>query len=252
MMMKISLMNLSALLVVALTATTCMDTTHAFAVTPATSKTTSKSMAEQQRMRGPTSSTQLPMSFLTELFSPKTKKVKAPPAPVFDPVVIEPDFRVAALFLVSGVALDFIPYLQLTLGPVLTLLGILFLVQTFRIRFVFDELGAFELKTGKDAQGDSGENKIVGGANRWDTETIINYDFFPKGWIDGPVGPILVYFKETQTPSESWNEGPGKMANDPDKIASGAAAPGQVHFFPAVCNAQQIRDEFAKRNCRKI
>jgi hypothetical protein len=90
------------------------------------------------------------------------------------------------------------------------------------------------------------------GATRWDTETIINYDFFPKGWIDGPVGPTLVYFKETQTPADSWNEGPGKLANDPDKIASGAAAPGQVHFFPAVCNAQQIRDEFAKRNCRKI
>jgi hypothetical protein len=52
------------------------------------------------------------------------------------------------------------------------------------------------------------------GATRWDTETIINYDFFPKGWIDGPVGPILVYFKETQTPADSWNEGPGKLASD--------------------------------------
>jgi hypothetical protein len=247
MMMKISLMNLSALLAVALTATTCMDTTDAFLVKPAT-KSTSKSTG----MMSASSSTQLPMSFLTDLFSPKTKQAKAPPAPIFDPVVIEPDFRVAALFLVSGIALDFIPYIQLTLGPAVTLLGILFLVQTFRIRFVFDELGAFELKTGKDAEGDSGENKLVGGANRWDTETIINYDFFPKGWIDGPIGPILVYFKETQTPSESWNEGPGKMANDADKIASGAAAPGQVHFFPAVCNAKQIRDEFAKRNCRKI
>jgi hypothetical protein len=72
--------------------------------------------------------------------------------------------------------------------------------------------------------------------------------------MDGPVGPILVSFKEeTQTPADSWNEGPGKLANDPDKIASAAAQPGQVHFFPAVvCNAQQIRDEFAKRNCRKI
>lgn len=243
-----------SLLAVALAAIT----SHAFVVKPATkhtlSTTTSKSLATQLQLR-PTITTSL-QSFLTDLFSPKSK-VKETAKPVFDPVVIDPDFRVAALFLVSGVLLDLIPYIQLTLGPAVTLLGILFLVQTFRIRFIFDETGAFELKTsgasgGPDDLGDSGENKIVGGANRWDTETIINYDFFPKGWIDGPVGPILVYFKETQTPSESWNEGPGKLANDPDKIASGGAKPGQVHFFPAVCNAQQIRDEFAKRNCRKI
>jgi hypothetical protein len=249
MMMKASLMNLSALLVVALTTTT----SHAFVVQPATkhalsSKSTGMISASSRR---PTTNLQ---SFLTDLFNPKSKQVAEPTAPVFDPVVIDPDFRVAALFLVSGFLLDLIPYIQLTLGPAVTLLGILFLVQTFRIRFVFDETGAFELKTssGSDDLGDSGENRIVGGANRWDTDTIINYDFFPKGWIDGPVGPILVYFKETQTPADSWNEGPGKLANDPDKIASGEAAPGQVHFFPAVCNAQQIRDEFAKRNCRKI
>jgi hypothetical protein len=249
------MMKASLLAVALLTATTC---THAFVVKPAT-KSTGMILAKQQQQqmgrRRPATHLQ---SFLTDLFSPKTKKVKEPVRPVFDPVVIDPDFRVAALFLSTGVLLDFVPYAQLTVGPLLTLLGLLFLVQTFRIRFVFDEEGAFELKTSsskgtsEDDLGDSGENRIVGGANRWDTETIINYDFFPKGWIDGPVGPILVYFKETQTPNESWNEGPGKLANDPDKIASGAAAPGQVHFFPAVCNAQQIRDEFAKRNCRKI
>jgi hypothetical protein len=245
MMMKVSL------LAVALTATT----SHAFVVSPATKQTLSSTptgmMAQQQQMRRPTTSLQ---SFLTDLFSPKTKVAKAPPKPVFEKVVIDPDFRVAALFLTSGILLDLVPYAQLTIGPIFTLLGLLFLVQTFRIRFVFDEEGAFELKTSSSSEdlGSSGENRIVGGANRWDTETIINYDFFPKGWIDGPVGPILVYFKETQTPSDSWDEGPGKLANDPDKIASGAAAPGQVHFFPAVCNAKQIRDEFDKRNCRKI
>jgi hypothetical protein len=252
-MMKLSLMNLSVLLVVALTMSST-TTTHAFVVTPTLkSKSTGMVAKQQQQMRRSTSL----QSFFTDLFTPKKTQLKEPPAPVFEPVVIDPDFRVAALFLVTGLLLDLIPYIQLTLGPAVTLLGILFLVQTFRIRFVFDETGAFELKTSSgsgsdDDLGDSGENRIVGGANRWDTETIINYDFFPKGWIDGPVGPILVYFKETQTPAGSWNEGPGKLANNPDKIASGEAAPGQVHFFPAVCNAQQIRDEFAKRNCRKI
>jgi hypothetical protein len=261
MMMKVSL------LLVALTATTC---TQAFVVKPVTTKSKSTGMmllAQQQQMRrssrpGTTTTTSL-QSFLADLFSPKNKVKEQklpPPKPVFEKVVIDPDFRVAALFLTGGILLDLVPYAQLTIGPFLTLLGLLFLVQTFRIRFVFDEEGAFELKTASSSSsngssgdlGSSGENRIVGGANRWDTETIINYDFFPKGWIDGPVGPILVYFKETQTPSDSWDEGPGKLANDPDKIASGAAVPGQVHFFPAVCNTRQMRDEFDKRNCRKI
>jgi hypothetical protein len=173
--------------------------------------------------------------------------------PVFEPAVIDPDFRVAGIFLTAGILLDFVPYLQLTVGPLVTALGVLFLVQTFRIRFVFDET-AFELKSalkGEELQG-TGENLVVGGANRWETATIINYDFFPLGWLEKGWPPILVYFKETATPADKWNEGPGKLANDPDKIASGAAVAGQVHFFPAVCNAAQIRDEFAKRQCRKI
>lgn len=189
---------------------------------------------------------------LFELF----KKPEVEPetiAPKFDTVVIDPDFRVGVAFLAVGALLDQIPYIQWTLGLFTTLLGILFVVQTFRIRFVFDET-ALELATvAQNGELEtSGENVIVGGANRWKTATIVNYDFFPKGWIDGPVGPILVYFKETQTPEDSWNEGPGKLANDPDKVAAGDAIAGQVHFFPAVCNAQQMRDEFEKRGCRKL
>lgn len=189
------------------------------------------------------------------LKNPTSDEDKESIEPKFETVVIDPDFRVAALFLVLGGVLDTIPYIQLTLGPLVTLLGVLFLVQTFRIRFVFDET-SIELATVGGEEGElktSGENIVVGGANRWDTKTIVNYDFFPKGWIDSnPIGPILVYFKETQTPSDKWNEGPGKSANDPDKIASGEAVAGQVHFFPAVCNAKQIRDEFDRRGCRKI
>jgi len=175
--------------------------------------------------------------------------------PYFEPVIIDPDFRVALLFLAIGGVLDLIPYIQLTLGPLVTLLGLLFLVQTFRLRFIFDKT-AFELATvqsldGKEI-GSPGENIVVGGANRWDTKTIFNYDFFPSGWIDGPIGPILVYFKEDQTSESMWNDGPGKLANDPEKIKAGIARPGQVHFFPAVANAAQLREEFGKRGCKKI
>jgi hypothetical protein len=163
-------------------------------------------------------------------FKPKTQE-PVPIEPKFETVVIDPDFRISALFLVTGVVLDLIPYIQLTLGPFITLLGALFLFQTFRIRFVFDGT-ALELATVGEADElqSSGENVIVGGANRWETSSIVNYDFFPKNWIDGPVGPILVYFKETATPSDGWNEGPGKLANDPAKIASGEAKAGQGTF----------------------
>ena len=186
-------------------------------------------------------------------FSLGKKEEEAPV--VFEPVVIDPDFRVSLLFLAVGGLLDLIPYIQLTLGPFVTLLGLLFLVQTFRLRFIFDET-SFELATVQSADGtelgSSGENVVVGGENKWRTESIFNYDFFPEGWIDGPVGPILVYFKEDQTPESSWNDGPGKLANDPEKVAAGIARPGQVHFFPAVANASQLREEFAKRGCKKI
>jgi len=74
---------------------------------------------------------------------------------------------------------------------------------------------------------DSGENIVVGGDNRWTYDSFVNYAFFPEGWIDQPQGPILVYFKETQTPEAEWDVGPGKSANGADAIAKGAV-PGQV------------------------
>jgi len=82
-------------------------------------------------------------------------------------------------------------------------------------------------------------------------DSFVNYAFFPEGWIDQPQGPILVYFKETQTPEAEWDVGPGKSANGADAIAKGAV-PGQVHFFPALCDTKQLRDEFERRGCAKL
>jgi hypothetical protein len=162
-------------------------------------------------------------------------------------VVIDRDFRVAGIFLTAGLLLDTLPVLKFTLGPLITALGVLFLVQTFRLKFVCDE-SSFSLE---NTANESGENIVVGGENRWNYDSFVNYDFFPEGWIDQPQGPILVYFKETQTPSDKWNDGPGKSANSEEAIARGAL-PGQVHFFPALCNSKQLRDEWAKRGCQKL
>lgn len=164
-----------------------------------------------------------------------------------DATIIDPDFRLAGIFLVGGILLDQLPILKFTLGPLITLLGVLFLVQTFRLKFVCDST-AFELQ---NTSKESGENIVVGGENRWKYSSFVNYEFFPKGWIDQPQGPILVYFKETQTPSSKWNDGPGKSANSEQALANGAK-PGQVHFFPALCNCQQLRAEWERRGCPKL
>lgn len=101
---------------------------------------------------------------------------------------IDPDFRLSAIFLGGGLLLDQLPFLKWTLGPIVTLLGVLFLVQTFRLKFVCDSTSFELLNTSQE----SGENIVVGGENRWSYGSFVNYDFFPKGWIDQPQGPILV------------------------------------------------------------
>jgi hypothetical protein len=164
-----------------------------------------------------------------------------------DAVLIEKDFRLSGIFLTGGLLLDQVPYIQWTLGPLITLLGVLFLVQTFRLKFVCDSKSFFL----ENASQESGENIIVGGENRWTYSSFVNYEFFPEGWIDLPQGPILVYFKETQTQSEKWTEGPGGIANSEEALTKGVT-PGQVHFFPALCNTKQLRAEWEKRGCNKL
>ena len=116
-------------------------------------------------------------------------------------VVMDKDFRLSAIFLALGLILDRIPYLQLFLGPLVTALGVLFLVQTFRVNFVCDGTTFSVQNASKEGDDAINENIVVGGENRWTYDSFVNYDFFPEGWVDQPQGPVLVYFKETQTPS---------------------------------------------------
>ena len=187
------------------------------------------------------SDTKSPFDFLSGLFPQDDNKsykvtTKLPDA------VIDPDFNIAFAF--GGVGLLII---LITQGSVygfvqggITLLFASFLaVQATRIRFVFDET-SFELKTtssDEDLQS-SGENIVVGGENRWRYDSFVNYDFFPNRGL-----PILVYFKENQTPQDKWNEGPGML----DKKGG-----GQLHFFPAIANVDQLKEQFALRGCAKI
>mmetsp|Transcript_40840 Transcript_40840/g.101512 ORF Transcript_40840/g.101512 Transcript_40840/m.101512 type:complete len:116 (+) Transcript_40840:445-792(+) len=86
----------------------------------------------------------------------------------------------------------------------------------------------------------------VGGENKWKYKSFVNWKFFPSEDL-----PILVYFKETQTPSDKWDVGPGKWANSEKAIANGAVA-GQVHFFPCISSAEFLKEQFISRGCAKL
>mmetsp|Transcript_68680 Transcript_68680/g.102090 ORF Transcript_68680/g.102090 Transcript_68680/m.102090 type:complete len:129 (-) Transcript_68680:177-563(-) len=76
-------------------------------------------------------------------------------------------------------------------------------------------------------------NYVIGGMNQWNYDSFVNWGFFPSVHL-----PVLVYFKETQTPKNKWNVGPGKYDYRDN---------GMVHFFPAFGNSYQIKEELEKR-----
>jgi hypothetical protein len=116
----------------------------------------------------------------------------------------------------------------------LGLFGAFLTFQTATIRFQFSDTGFSLVK----ADGSSiGDNIVVGGKNEWAYDSFVNYDFLP-----GEDFPVLVYFKETQTPRDAWVETPIIV----DK------AVGQQHFFPAIANVQQLKQNFESHGCKKI
>lgn len=107
-------------------------------------------------------------------------------------------------------------------------------VQTTTLRFTFDDT-SFSLV--KSSDGSSFDNVKVGGENRWAYSSFQNYDFLPSKEL-----PILVYFKENQTPEENRAEVPIVIDT----------MPGQVHFFPAIANSKQLEEGFQAHNCAKV
>lgn len=117
---------------------------------------------------------------------------------------------------------------------VFTLFGAFIAFQTATLRFTFDDS---EFSLVKADLSTTGENVVVGGENRWKYDTFVNWDFLPSEDF-----PILVYFRETQTPAASREEVP-LVVDELD---------GQVHFFPAISNAQQLKQQFNEHRCAKI
>lgn len=185
-----------------------------------------------------TDNNQNPFGFVQGLLSQQkgTAVAERNSTPAIPDCVVDSDYTLAAVFGAVGLGTFLVGNVfTFVLGGLLILLATLFAVQASRIRFVFDQ-DAFELKNtsgGDDKQEqlkDSGENFVVGGANRWAYKSFINWEFFPKG---SPI-PILVYFKENQT------------------IKPDGSNDGQIHFFPAIANCKQLEEQFELRGCAKI
>mmetsp|Transcript_19047 Transcript_19047/g.27479 ORF Transcript_19047/g.27479 Transcript_19047/m.27479 type:complete len:236 (+) Transcript_19047:122-829(+) len=120
------------------------------------------------------------------------------------------------------------------LALIFTIFSLFLTFQTTTLRFGFDE-DSFSLVK---ADGSSlGDNVVVGGENKWAYSSFKNYDFLPNSDF-----PILVYFREDATPVQNREEVPIVVDN----------LEGQVHFFPAIANVQQLKDGFEKNGCSHL
>ena len=120
------------------------------------------------------------------------------------------------------------------LALIFTIFAAFLTFQTSTLRFGFDD-DSFSLVR---ANGSSiGENVVVGGENKWAYSSFKNWDFLPSADF-----PILVYFREDQTPLENREDVPIVV----DELD------GQVHFFPAIANTQKLKEGYLDHGCSRI
>lgn len=118
-------------------------------------------------------------------------------------------------------------------------------VQTRRVRLVMGKDGfefynikgpSLDLEKGAWLQ-TKPDNYVSGTKNYWEYDKIVNYGFFPS--IEYPV---IVYFKETQTPPEKWNRW---------FAAFDSYGGGQPHFFPGIVDVQKFKEEMEARGAKR-
>jgi len=123
------------------------------------------------------------------------------------------------------------------LAVLFTIFSLFITFQTTTLRFGFDD-DSFSLvkSNGEPLQ----ENVVVGGENKWKYTSFSNYNYLPSSKF-----PILVYFRENQTPIANREE-IDIAALQVDNLD------GQVHYFPAISNTKQLTDGFNKHGCSHI
>jgi hypothetical protein len=117
---------------------------------------------------------------------------------------------------------------------VFTIFSAFLAFQTTTLRFGFDDDSFYLVKNDES----SFENVVVGGENKWKYSSFQNWDFLPSEKF-----PILVYFKEDQTPLENREEAPSFLL--PDTLL------GQAHFFPAISDSEMLKAGFTEHDCAK-
>jgi Protein of unknown function (DUF3119) len=125
------------------------------------------------------------------------------------------------------------------------LIAALLWVQTRRVRLVFekDSFEFYNIK-GPSLDFDKGawlerkpDNYVSGTINRWKYDNITNWSFFPS--LDYP---LIVYFKETETPMEEWEKW---------HAIFDTYGEGQPHFFPGIVNARQMKEQMEMRGVKR-
>lgn len=168
--------------------------------------------------------------------APRPSRPRSPPLRA----VIDPSFNLAlgsvalgSVFGVKGSPVKFAPAAVL-----MALFGVFVGFQTATLRFDFTDT-SFQLNGTGHARARQApdENVVTGGSNSWMLSTVKNYAFLPS---EG--SPVLVYFRETQTPVTDRVDAP-IVVDDLE---------GQAHFFPAIARADQIAAGFARAGCPRI
>jgi len=186
-------------------------------------------------------------AFVVSSAAPRPPARRSPRPLHVAPELVDPSYNLALGAFGAGLAGGFLEDVRdgagdklLTAKPagalavLFTVFSLFLAFQTTTLRFGFDP-DSFSLV--KSDGSSMGENVVVGGENRWRYSSFTNYDFLPSEQF-----PILVYFREDQTPLENREEVPIVVDN----------AAGQVHFFPAISNVQQLKQGFIKNGCARI
>ena len=117
--------------------------------------------------------------------------------------------------------------------------------QTDRVRCVFDSQNTFEFKNLKK----SGElvrkpnlNYVKGTINRWKCGTTVDF-----GYVPSKIFPLIVWFKETETPPDTWGQYGqwGKLFANRSKTA-----PSAIHFFPGFVDIDRWESEMLSRGAK--
>jgi hypothetical protein len=196
---------------------------------------------------------------------PLTGRVSTVPVPVnqvskaerakMEDRIIDPDFTLAlGTFLLAPLIMWYHPTYMA--DGSLSLIGVfgagfhvvfaaLLWVQTVRVRLVFEkDAMEFYNVVGPQCDLEKGaklvrkpSNYVAGTQNRWKYDDIINYGFFPSLEF-----PVICYMKETATDEYKWNRW---------FAAFDSYGRGQPHFFPGICNAKQVKEEFEKRGIKR-